>query len=407
MKVIRIIARLNTGGPARHVTMLSAGLSGAGYDSLLLHGSLGDGEGSLEHLVTPAFRSERVHGLGRSPRPLADLRALIRLVRILFRERPALVDTHTSKAGTLGRLSAAIYNFCVPRSRRCGVIHTYHGHVFHGYFGRTGSAAVRIVERFLGYLTDVVIALSPLQAHDLGHRYRVVNPAKIRVVPLGIDASMLASEHDRRTVRNELAFAEHDVVLGFVGRLVPIKAPDLLLEAFAAAQKLEARLRLLIVGDGELRQDLEARVLETGLVDRVRFAGWRDDRTAVYAAMDAVVLTSRNEGTPLTLIEAAAAGLPSVSTAVGGVPDVIEHQRHGLLTPPGDVAALTRAFVAIARSADDRTRMGEAARREVVPRYSPHRLVEEMDSIYKECVLARRGEVAPSLNKRTAPGLEG
>lgn len=390
IKIVRIIARLNTGGPARHVTLLSERLSASGYDSVLVHGELDAGEGSLEHLAASgSFRSERVAGLGRSVRPFDDARAWWRLVRILFRERPAVVETHTSKAGTLGRLAALLYNVIVPRSRRCIVIHTFHGHVFDGYFGRIGSAAARTVERILARCSDAIIALSPLQAADLTDRYGIAPAGRVHVVPLGFDLGPLRAPARRAVARTLFGFGDEEVVLGFVGRLVPVKAPGALLDAFAAARRAEPMLRLLIVGDGALRADLEEQARRSALVPFVRFAGWRDDLVDVYAALDVLVLTSINEGTPVAILEAAAAGVPVVATSVGGVPDVLTNGRHGLLVPPGDVAALTEALLAMARSPADRRRMGEAARGEIAPRYAVDRLIQDMTGLYDRLLSGR------------------
>lgn len=407
VKVVRVIARLNTGGPARHVALLCERLTSLGYESLLVYGAIGASEGSLEHLASAgSFRSERVPELGRSLRPLDDVRALARLIRILFRERPAVVHTHTSKAGTLGRLAALVYNVSVPPARRCVIVHTFHGHVFNGYFGRVGSVAARAVERLLARWSDAIIAISPLQSQDLTGRYRVVKAAKVHVVPLALDLGSSGPILDRRRAKAELGFGGDDVVLGFVGRLVPVKAPALLLEAFAAARAVDSRFRLLVVGDGELRGELEEQARGGGIAGDVRFVGWREDLPAVYAAMDAVVLTSVNEGTPIALIEAAAVGLPVVATSVGGVPDVVTHGRHGLLTPSGDAHALADAFLTIARSEEERTRMGQAARQEIVPRFSPDRLMLDIHTVYERCFLARSGARA-SVGRRAAPGAEG
>ena len=408
MRVIRIIARLNTGGPARHVTLLCDRLTRHGYSSLLVHGALGPGEGSLEHLAaSTVFRSETVPELSRRLRPLDDARALSKLLRIMFRERPAVVHTHTSKAGALGRLAALCYNATRAPAHRAIIVHTFHGHVFAGYFGPVGAAAARGLERLLACGSDAIIAISPRQADDLVHRFRIAPAAKVHVVPLGLDLTAFASGMDRAAARAMLGYAADEVVLGFIGRLVPIKNPELLLTAFASAHAADARLRLLIVGDGELRAPLEARAGALGLGGCIRFAGWRHDLARIYAALDAVVLTSDNEGTPVALIEAAAAGLPVVATDVGGVADVVVHGRHGLLTPPGDGRALASAFTALAASAAERRRMGEAARVDVASRYQPDRLAEDIHALYARCLSRRRGRASGPLVEPAARGLEG
>lgn len=394
-KLVRIIARLNTGGPARHVTVVSDRLAALGYDSLLIYGATGRGEGTLEHLAASnAFRSERIPALGRSLHPLDDLRALAAIIRALVREKPAIVHTHTSKAGALGRIAALVYNAARAGRRRSILVHTFHGHVFEGYFGSAGSWAARAVERLLASQSDAVVAISPLQAADLTRRYRIANSRKVHVIPLGLDLSAFEASADRAGARTSFGFESHDVVLGFVGRLVPIKAPGLLLQAFARARTRDRRLRLLIAGDGELRPWLEAQAASLGISADVRFIGWSDDLPRLYAAFDAVVLTSVNEGTPVALIEAAAAGLPVVSTAVGGVADVVTHGRHGWLTPPADANALADAFVDLAASAERRADMGGAFRREVLPRFNPERLAADLHRLYERCLRERHGAAA-------------
>jgi glycosyltransferase involved in cell wall biosynthesis len=390
-KVVRIIARLNTGGPARHVTLLSDGLSRASFDSLLVYGALAEGEGSLEHLASAStYRSERVAALGRRINPLDDWRAFISVLRILWREKPDIVHTHTSKAGVVGRLAALLYNALVPRDRRCAIIHTFHGHVFNGYFGHFATATARLIEKILARGSDAVIAISPLQAEDLVRRHRVVPPSRIRVVPLGLRLNELLTVTRDAARRSSFGFAEDDVVFGFVGRLVPVKSVDLLLAAFASARTVEPRVRLLIVGDGEMRGALEGHARSLGVAADVRFLGWRHDLPVIYAAMDAVVLTSINEGTPVALIEGAAAGLPCVATQVGGVADVVTSGVHGLLVPPGDVEALSAALLVLARSPADRRCMGDAARRDIAVRYNVERLVRDIEELYGLCLARRR-----------------
>jgi glycosyltransferase involved in cell wall biosynthesis len=383
-KVLRAIARLNIGGPARHAIILDEGLRARGFECLLVHGSPSPEEGSFEALLDEhSVRSIRIHGLGRRVHVWSDLVAFWRFVRILLREKPDIVHTHTAKAGALGRTAAVVVNFIRPAARRSLLLHTYHGNVMSGYFGVLASKVVRGIERTLASWTDCVITISERQRDEIVDRFRIVDRARVSVVPLGLELNdLLARESPDRSLRQTLGWTEEHVVVGYVGRFVPIKDVDTLIAGFARFASREPRGRLLLVGDGELRASLEAQVRSLGLDGAVRFVGWRRDLAQVYGAMDVVGLTSRNEGTPVSLIEALAAGLPVVATAVGGVPDVIRQGETGLLIPPGNPAAFAAALDQIVSDADLRQRMSARGRSEVEQRFGRERLVAEVAALY-------------------------
>ena len=305
-------------------------------------------------------------------------------------------STHTAKASTLGRIAALGYNLTRRPARRCVVIHTFHGHVFSGYFGPFTSAAVRLVERCMAQVTDRVVAISTSQKHDLCYRYRIVAPSKVEILELGIELGQLLELDAETRLREELGFAPNDVVFGYVGRFVPIKDLPTLIRAFGRAADQVSGARLMLVGDGEMRGRLEAQVGGLNLQDRVRFTGWRSDLAEVYGAIDVGVLSSLNEGTPAALIEAMAAGKPVVATAVGGVEDVVTHGRTGLVVPPGDTERLASAMVQLATDTATRHKLGRAARGEIGVRFSPRRLVSEMSQLYDRVLTERRGLVPPN-----------
>ena len=385
LKVLRVIARLNVGGPARHVTILDKGLRARGFETLLAFGQIGPGEASLEQLVdAAAIPARRIPELGRRVSPLSDVRALVTLARLVFAYRPDVVHTHTAKAGTLGRLAAALYNATRGRNRRCLVVHTYHGHVLHGYFGALASLVVRVIERAMGLVTDCVLTLSPRQQTDIGDRYHIVNPARIHVVPLGLELQPLLELPPRTKSHAD------PVVFGFVGRFVPIKNLPLLIDAFARVHAERPEARLVLVGDGEGRASLEADVAARGIQQAVAFAGWRQDLAAVYREVDVMVLTSLNEGTPVAIIEAMAAGLAAIATEVGGVPDVVEHGVNGVLIPSESAAALAGAMLALARDPLERRRLGLAGREMVRARFGAERLVADVAWLYDTELRAKR-----------------
>jgi glycosyltransferase involved in cell wall biosynthesis len=393
MKIVRVIARLNVGGPARHVVLLDRGLRARGHDTLLVHGSIESGEASLEHLANASgLRTLKIPELGRSISPLSDVRAFLQLARTIFREAPDVVHTHTAKAGTLGRLAALAFNATRSRRRRCIIVHTFHGHVLSGYFGRAGNALVRLTERILGAATDRVVAISPRQRRELVDTFRVAPEARTAVVPLGLDlAALLAQGADAPSLRRELQIDADAIVIGYVGRFVPIKNIAAIVVAFAAASPHETNMWLLLAGDGPMRAEIESQAARCGIAERVRFLGWTEDLPALYATLDICALSSLNEGTPVAIIEAMAASRAVVSTAVGGVADVIDDGRTGLLVESGDVNALAAALRRLAANRTERLTLGAEARRDAARRFSSGRLVDDIDRLYCEALVQKRG----------------
>ena len=392
VRLLRVIARLNVGGPARQALLLHERLPSFGFDCQLVHGCVGPGEASLEpELETRRLSSVRLPDLGRRIHPWSDLQAFLQLVRLMFATQPDVVHTHTAKAGTLGRLAARLYNLTRPKARRALVVHTFHGHVFHGYFSRSGSLAVRIVERLLARMTDRVVAISQRQRADLVDRYRVAPANRVVIVPLGLELDPFFElgpvDH---ALRRELGFPDATVLFGYIGRLVTIKALPTLLDAFARAHEQVPNVRLVIVGDGDQRAILEERTKSLGIEEEVRFVGWRYDLATIYGGLDAVVLSSLNEGTPVTLIEAMAAGRPTVATDVGGVPDVVADGETGWIVPPADPRALADAMVRLANSPEERFRLG-AAGRDVADRFRAERLLTSLAALYRDGLAAKRG----------------
>lgn len=385
LRVLRVIARMNVGGPAHHVSILSGRLDPERYETLLVHGDIGPGEASFADLARAhGARTTKIHSMGPELRPAPDARALRDLVRIVREFGPDIVHTHTAKAGVLGRSAAVI-----ALRQRPIVVHTYHGHVLEGYFGAARNRAYRTIERRLGRVSDCLIGVSAATVDDLV-RLGVAPASRFRVVPVGLDLDRfvdlpaeLGSEVRAR------AGARHDeVLLTAAGRLVPIKRLDVLLRAVASARASGARVRLAIVGDGESRPELERLARELGLAEVVSFLGYMLDVAPVLAATDVAVLSSDNEGTPVSLIEAAAAGLPAVATAVGGVPDVVTADG-GVIVPRADADAFGVAIVRLARDPELRTSMGARAREHALARFSSERLIGDVDALYRELLEAR------------------
>lgn len=382
-RVVRIITRLNIGGPAIHALLLTARLDRGRFEPLLVTGATTADEGDMLPLaaqlgVRPYFIPE----LGRVVRPGQDLLALGRLVRLLRRLRPTIVHTHLAKAGALGRLAARLAGVPV-------VVHTYHGHVFHSYFSPLRTRAVLAAEQFLAGLTDCLVAVGERQRRELvGYGFR---PRQLVAIPLGLDLERYLIPAPRGALRQELGVPPAAPLVGIVARLVPIKAHDDFLRAAARLLQARADVHFAIVGDGERRAALEALAEELGLAERVHFVGWRRDLPAVYADLDVVCLTSRNEGSPVALIEAMAAARPVVATAVGGVPEVVQDGVSGLLVPPRDPEALATAIAGLLAEPARAAALGRAARAAVYPRYSSQRLVRDMETLYARLLARREG----------------
>jgi len=399
VKIVRIIARLNIGGPARHVTLVTDALRTHGYQTTLVYGEPEPYEGRFDDLIGGGTRSIKLTALGRRLRPWSDARVFIQLLRIFVREQPDIIHTHTAKAGVLGRLAAAAFNATRPRSSRAIVVHTFHGHVLQGYFGRWMNAVVRTTERLLASFTDAIIAIAPHQRDELAERFRIAPPEKIHLVRLGLDLEpLLATGAGAPSLRSELNWGDDDVVFGYVGRLVPIKDVELLVRAFARVASLVPSARLAIAGEGTERSRLERLSVDLQLQPRIAFLGWRRDLAQLYRTFDVAVLSSRNEGTPVALIEAMAAGVPVVAPRVGGVPDVVADNSTGLLVDTRSADALARAMVDLAVAPDRRRKMGAEARRLVSARYGVNRLVGDLDRLYRECLQAKRGELAAAMH---------
>jgi glycosyltransferase involved in cell wall biosynthesis len=393
---MRAIARLNIGGPARHTVILEHGLRAYGFDTLLVHGTPTSDEGSLEELAEEReVRAIRVPGLGRRVHAGGDLLALWHLVRLMYREKPDILHTHTAKAGSLGRLAGVAFNLTRPKARRCLLVHTFHGHVLSGYFGTLGTQATRLVERVLARFSDRIITISNRQRDEIAHTFRIASPDKVSVIPLGLELDdLLATTSRDRTLREALGWRSDAFVVGYVGRLVPIKDAATLLAGFAALVSQCPHARLLIVGDGELRASLESTTRDLRIDSYVHFAGWRRDLTRVYGAMDVVALTSRNEGTPVAIIEALAAGVPVVATAVGGVPDVVRDKETGLLISPGDPTALANALLRLSSDAELCQRLSASGRQDVAQRFGSKRLVADIAALYSQLLHQRTERVS-------------
>ena len=422
MKIVRIIARLNVGGPARHVAWLTSEFRRAGHESVLVAGVVPPGEEDMTYFAEGlGVDVVRIPEMSREVSP-KDALTVWKLFHLLLRERPDVVHTHTAKAGTVGRTAAALYRWATPaaligRPRAVRVVHTYHGHIFHSYYGPAKTKLFLAVERALARLaTDRIVVISPQQFKEIHGEFGVGRAHQFAVVPLGLDLAAFDDWTERRHVlRGALGAGEHDCLVGIVGRLTEVKNHELFLEA--AARYLEMRrtgaagagrpVRFLVIGDGHLRRELERRSAALGLASDVIFLGSRDDPETFYPALDVVALTSLNEGTPLTLIEAMANARPVIATAVGGVVDLLgesveamlrrHHAWHvcerGVQVRPGDAEGFAEGLAHLVEGDELRAQLGARGRTFVEQNYSKGRLVSDVLGLYEEMLApGRRGE---------------
>ncbi|MCA9240901.1 MAG: glycosyltransferase family 4 protein [Planctomycetales bacterium] len=359
-------------------------MSGLGYETLLVHGSLAPGEEPLTG-VAEAEGAEMLHlpSLTPSIRPDSDAKALAQLVGVARRFRPDVIHTHTAKGGFLGRAAALALR---PRPV---VVHTFHGHVLEGYFSPRKTSVYRGLERMAAKVSDQLVGVSQATVDDLV-RLRVAAPEKFKVIPLGLELDGFADLDPTPDLlsRRSLQIEEDGPLFTYVGRIATIKRLDVMLRAFAQAVGNGTPVRLAIVGDGEDRARLEQLARDLEIDSRVHFLGYRSDLEMVMAASDAVVLSSDNEGTPVSLIEAAASARPVVATGVGGVCDVVTSQT-GIIVPPDDPMALAAGIATLAESPDLRLRMGAEARGHALNRFSVGRLIGDVDQLYRELLKSR------------------
>lgn len=377
IRVARVIARLNIGGPAQHVTLLTAGLDRARFVTTLITGVVGECEGDF----TEAARARGVEPvvipeLGRAIRPSRDLVVLYKLVRLFRRLRPDIVHTHTAKAGALGRLAARMAGVPVT-------VHTFHGHVLEGYFSPAVTRGFLAIERWLARGTDRLVTVSPrLRAQLLA--MGIGRPDQVEVVPLGLDLGRFARAHPGTTsgLRAALGLAPGTPLLGSVGRLVPIKDHPMLFRAVAQLGEDGEAAHLVVVGDGEDRPALARLVQALGVSARVHFLGWRADLETILHELDVVICSSRNEGTPVALIEAMAAGVAVLSTEVGGVADLVTHGETGWLVPPGDPTAMAGAIRHLLAEPNLRARLAAAGRGVALDRHDVAPLIARIERLY-------------------------
>ena len=392
IRILRVIARLNIGGPAIQAITLSNHFSKGRFQTRLVCGQVGTHEGDMSYLASSRQVDPVVLPiLGRQISVLDDLRSFFELRQIISEFKPHIVHTHTAKAGTLGRVAGITQNAQSIIGQKIRLVHTFHGHVFHSYFSPLKTSAFIKIERFLARFTDRIIVISPSQKRDICETYKIAKPQQARVVPLGFDLS--GFERLSPPVPQEV------FSVGIIGRLVPVKNHRMLLETVKTLkdQGADHAFKFFVVGDGERREALTREATALGIGRNVLFTGWQKEMPEVYRKLDAVVLTSLNEGTPVSIVEAMAGARPVIATDVGGVRDLLGEvdrergegyklARHGILVPSGDSKALGKAILFARREKNLMIEIVERARKHVLQNYSKERLFRDMESLYEELV---------------------
>jgi glycosyltransferase involved in cell wall biosynthesis len=395
IKVLRIITRLSVGGSSIHTILLTAHLDKQIFDSLLIKGSEGKDEGDLRDLL---FRKKidplLIPELRREISFKNDLITFWKLYKLVRAEKPAIVHTHSAKAGTLGRLAAKLAGVPV-------IVHTFHGHLFRGYFSPKKSRLVIFIERLLALVSTKIVAVTQSQKDEL-LRYKIAPSQKIVSIPLGLELDLLQNlQTERGAFRSELGLDKDDALIGSIARLVPVKGHTFLFRAARKVIDTFPRVKILLIGDGELRNELENLASRLGIGKNVVFCGFRRDLPKIYADLDIVALTSLNEGLPVAVIEAMASQTAVVAYDVGGVKDLIEPNVTGISVPFGEIDRLAESIIFLLKNPQERERLGRNARRKVYPSLHYQRLVRDFEKFYLELTENQHSKYEKALSQKT------
>jgi glycosyltransferase involved in cell wall biosynthesis len=389
---------MNIGGPSIHVTNLTEGLDKRLFKTKLIIGSLSPNEGDMRFIANLDKDVQSfVPELQREINPVKDIVALLKIIKIIFQFKPDIIHSHTSKAGAISRISATFCNLF--RSKKIKVVHTFHGNVLDSYFGKYKTYIILTIERMLAGFTDCIIAISSTQKWHLSKKYKIASSSKISTIRLGFDLiQFVQAQQFEGQLRKKIGIYEDTLLIGIVGRLAPIKNHKMFLDA--AKKYLDEtdnkKVLFLMVGDGELRQSLDKYCFEIGLKDYVFFYGWEKNTPVIYADMDILALTSLNEGTPVSIIEAMAASVPVITTDVGGIKDLLgrfESEQpfvdefkvceRGILCRRNDSISFSKAlkFMVEGSFLKDRERIAKT-KNFILNNYSTERLIRDIETLY-------------------------
>ncbi|MCP4634404.1 MAG: glycosyltransferase family 4 protein [candidate division Zixibacteria bacterium] len=374
IKIIRIISRLNVGGPSFHTILLTAYTDKNRFDSKLIRGLEEPGEGKIDYLVkAKSVKSILIPEMGREVRIWKNLKACFKIYKILKREKPDIVHTHLAMAGFLGRTAAII-------AGSSKIVHTFHGHTLHGYWGKLKTNFFASLEKMLARRSDCLIAVSDRVRNDIINA-GIAHPDKTITVHLGLELKRFRElDKYKGQLRKELGIDNETVLVGIIARLVPVKNHRLFIEA--ASKVNRKNVKYIIVGDGQLRAELEELAENTGISEDIIFTGFRNDLEKIYSDLDISVLSSLNEGLPVAVIESMTAGVPVISTDVGGIHELIDDGENGFIVPSGDVEGLTNRLKNLIVDSNLRNELGESAISKVYPYLEYTRLVSDLEDLY-------------------------
>ena len=387
-RVLRILNRLIIGGPSKNAVYLSRYMQ-PDFETLLVIGGKEDHEQDADFLATANNIEPRcIAEMKRPISPRHDWIAYNKLKKLIKEYKPDIVHTHAAKSGALGRLAAKHANVPV-------IVHTFHGHVFHSYFSSLKTNIFIRTERYLAGISDAIVAISDVQKKELSGDFKIASSDKFRVIPLGLDLDNFTIDQEikRHKFRNEFGLDDETVAIGIIGRLVPIKNHSLFLKALKyVLNNTSVKVKAFIIGDGESRGGIEQMANDLGInvskhtdteyPHSLVFTSWRTDIDTICAGLDIIALTSLNEGTPVSLIEAQAAGKPIVSTRVGGITDVVMENKTALLSDITDVETFSKNLLQLVNDASLRNKFSNAGKEYVISQFSYHRLVKDMGNLY-------------------------
>lgn len=388
-RIIRIINRLNLGGPTYNVAYLTAGLAPE-YETMLVAGMKDDSEESSEFILeSMGIKPVYIRNMQREINLRNDREAYRQIHELIRTFKPDIVHTHAAKAGTLGRLAAAQLKVPV-------ILHTFHGHVFHSYFGPVKTRLFIEIERYLARKSSAIVAISEDQKNDLAEVYKICKADKIQVVPLGFDLDRFSQHMDQKRAvsRKQYQLDDDTLAIGIIGRLVPVKNHAYFIKVWQQLLKAtRQKVHAFIIGDGEERAHIEHMCREAGILFNtpeqtqagasLTFTSWIHDIDRALAGLDIIALTSLNEGTPVSLIEAQAAGKPIVTTAVGGIGNIVNENKSAFLADPQDPDEFARKLIQLTESAALRAEFAQNGPPFASQRFHYHRLVDDMSQLYQ------------------------
>ena len=389
IKVLRILNRFNVGGPVYNATYLTKYLNSDIYETLLIGGKPENHEQSADYILNDLDISfKELKFMRRAISPFYDLISLIQIIFIIYKYRPNIIHTHAAKSGLLGRFAALLYY------KKVIVVHTYHGNVFEGYFSNFKNKIILLIERFLAKHSTKIIAISKLQSNDLIFKYKICKKGKIEIIPLGFDLNKFTKniKIKREKLRKEFNVNDNTVLITIVGRIVPIKNHKLFIDVINYCKnKSRKDIKALIVGDGSETEEIIKYTEEIGLSSSymdlnkecdVLFTSWRSDIDSILAASDIVCLTSLNEGTPVSIIEAMASKTASISTDVGGVSDIIENNISGIVSS-NELNDFGELLLKMIENNDFRLILAEKGQSKSLENFNYHKLVYNIESLYQ------------------------